>query len=462
MGANTKRFGDYVAMLAAQLGHADRVEPFRAYCTGLLIPGERKSVEPMAARLRPDQVRSEHQRLHHFVADAPWSDEAVLGAVRRHVIDEIRAHAGVPEALLIDDTAYPKQGKHSVGVARQYCGQLGKQDNCQVAVSLSLANEAYSLPVAYQLYLPQSWAKDAPRRRKAKVPEHIDFATKPAIATALIEAIGVEHLPKLAVADAGYGVDTAFRDRLTALGLLYMVGITGAVSLWPQGSSPLPPKRWSGNGRPPKLLRRDATHKPLQAKALAQNLPAKAFRTITWREGTNQALRSRFAAVRVRCATRDYWRSELRPEQWLLVEWPNGETEPTKYFLSTLPADTSLEELVRIAKLRWRIERDYQELKQELGLGHFEGRSWRGFHHHATLCVAAYGFLLAERLRAPKKTLAHSIFRKIPALPAGFRPRGSPTTPAARSRLDSNAVPRTRSRPHSKARALSMLRTEKQ
>lgn len=448
-------------MIAQQLGHADRVEPFRGYCTGLLLPGERKSVEPMAARLRPRQVRSEHQRLHHFVADAPWSDEAVLGAVHCHVIEEIKAQAGVPEVLLIDDTGYPKQGTHSVGVARQYCGQLGKQDNCQVAVSVSVANEAYSLPVAYQLYLPESWAKDAVRRRGAKVPEEVRFATKPVIATALIEAIGAQHLPKIAVADAGYGVDTAFRDRLTGLGLSYVVGITGAVSLWPQGSSPLPPKRWSGKGRPPKLLRRNARHKPLQAKALAMSLPARAFRSITWREGTNQALRSRFAAVRVRCATRDYWRSELRPEEWLLVEWPEGEPEPTKYFLSTLPADTPMKELVRIAKLRWRIERDYQELKQELGLGHFEGRSWRGFHHHATLCVAAYGFLLRERLRAPKKTLVHSILGKVPALPASFRPRGSPTTPAAHRRLDPNTASGNRRRAHRGTRTLPVLRSGK-
>jgi SRSO17 transposase len=415
----------------------------------------------MAARLRPRHVRSEHQRLHHFVADASWSDEAVLQAVHKHVLDEIQAHAGAPEVLLIDDTGYPKQGTHSVGVARQYCGQLGKQDNCQVAVSLSVANQAYSVPVGYRLYLPESWVKDATRRREAKVPEEIGFATKPAIATALIESIGVDRLPGIAVADAAYGVDTAFRDRLTQLGLTYMVGLTGAVSLWPQGSAPLPPKPWSGNGRPPKLLRRDAKHKPLQAKALALGLPARAFRTITWREGTNQALNSRFAAVRVRCATKDYWRSELRPEQWLLIEWPKGEPEPTKYFLSTLPADTSMKELVRIAKLRWRIERDYQELKQELGLGHFEGRSWRGFHHHATLCVAAYGFLLTERLRAPKKTLAHSIFGKVPALPRGFRPRGSPATPAPRRRFDANPTTGDSRPAHRKTLALSMLRPEK-
>ena len=461
MDARTQRFEDYVSLIAKQLKHADRVGPFRGYCTGLLLPGERKSVEPMAARLRPRQVRSEHQRLHHFVADAPWSDAAVLGAVRSHVLDEIKAHAGAPEVLLIDDTGYPKQGTHSVGVARQYCGQLGKQDNCQVAVSLSVANELYSLPVGYRLYLPEAWAKDAARRREAKVPEAIGFATKSVIATALIEAIGVEHLPEIVVADAGYGVDTAFRDRLTQLRLDYMVGITGAVSLWPQGSAPLPPKRRSGKGRRPKRLRRDPKHQPLQAKALALALPARAFRSLTWREGTNQALSSRFAAVRVRCATRDTQRSEPRPEQWLLIEWPKGESEPTKYFLSTLPADTPMKELVRIAKLRWRIERDYQDLKQELGLGDFEGRSWRGFHHHATLCVAAYGFLLTERLTAPKKTLAHSLFGQVPALPRGFRPRGSPAAPAPRPGFHPNATPRARSSTHHQTRTLSVLRSEK-
>ena len=272
----------------------------------------------------------------------------------------------------------------------------------------------------------------------------------------------MEHLPGIAVADAGYGVDTAFRDRLTQLGLTYMVGITGALSLWPQGVAPLPPKPWSGKGRRPKLLRRDDKHKPLQAKGLALRLPARHFRTITWREGTNQALISRFAAVRVRCATRDTQRSEMRPEEWLLIEWPKGEPEPTKYFLSTLPAGTPMKELVRIAKLRWRIERDYQELKQELGLGHFEGRSWRGFHHHATLCIAAYGFLLTERLAAPKKTLLHSLFGKVPALPKGFRPRGSPARPAPRPGFDPNATPGDRRRAHRKTGPLPMLRSEKQ
>lgn len=461
MSTPTERFEEYVSLLGQSLGHADRVGPFRGYCTGLLLPIKRKSVEPMAAHLEPGRVRSEHQRLHHFVADAPWADEAVLAAVNGYVLKRASEGAGVPEVLIIDDTGFPKQGTHSVGVARQYCGQLGKQDNCQVAVSVSMANEQYSLPIAYRLYLPEDWAGDAARRSQAKVPEPVAFATKPKIALQLLEAIAErEALPELVLADAGYGVDTAFRERLSGLGFTYVVGITGAVSLWPEGHAPLPPKPWTGRGRKPKLLRRNGQHKPFQAKELAMQLELRRYRTVNWREGTNQALASRFAAVRVRCATRDYRMSEQHSEQWLLIEWPKEEAQPTKYFLSTLPADTPLKELVRIAKLRWRIERDYQELKQELGLGHFEGRSWRGFHHHATLCIAAYGFLVAERLATPKKTLAHALFRDMPALPEGFRSRGSPAPAAPRAELDRHVAPGTGRRAARSAGKMSVLRSE--
>jgi SRSO17 transposase len=459
MDARMQRFEDFVTMIAGHLKHADRVGPFRGYCAGLMLPGERKSVEPMAARVAPTEVRSAHQRLHHFVADAAWSDVAVLGAVREHVLKAAGKRLGAPEVLIIDDTGFPKQGRHSVGVARQYCGQLGKQDNCQVAVSLSLANEHYSVPVGWRLYLPKDWSADPERREKAKVPEDIKFATKPAIALSLIdEAMAVASTPQVVVADAGYGIDTAFRDQLTERRLQYVVGVTSVVSVWPEGMAPLPPAPWSGQGRKPKLLRRDAQHKPVSVKVLAATLKPRQWKNITWREGTNRALASRFAAVRVRCAHQDYWRSELRSQQWLLIEWPKGDAEPLKYFLSTLPAATPIQELVRVAKLRWRIERDYQELKQEFGLDHFEGRSWRGFHHHATLSIAAYGFLLAERFALPKKTLRDPLLGPIPALPADFRPRGSPATPAPRSRFDRNPAPRTRRRADRTTAALSMLR----
>jgi SRSO17 transposase len=453
-----QRFEDYVTMIASHLGHADRVAPFRGYCAGLMLPGKRKSVEPMAARVAPTEVRSAHQRLHHFVADAAWSDTAVLGAVRDHVLAAAAKPAGRPEVLIIDDTGFPKQGKHSVGVARQYCGQLGKQDNCQVAVSLSLANEHFSVPVGYRMYLPKEWSEDFERREKAKVPEQIEFATKPVIAMGLIdEAIAAGVAPEVVVADAGYGVDTVFRDQLTARELRYAVGITSAVKVWPQGTAPLPPAVWSGQGRKPVRPRRDAQHQPVSVKALAQALRPRQWKKVTWREGTNQALTSRFAAVRVRCAQTAPG-GELRAQEWLLIEWPEGDTEPLKYFLSTLPATTPIQELVRVAKLRWRIERDYQELKQEFGLDHFEGRSWRGFHHHATLSIAAYGFLLAERFALPKKTSADPLLGPIPALPADFRPRGSPAAPAPRPRLDRDSAPRTGRSPDRTTGALPMLR----
>ena len=461
MEVKAESFERFVSLIAQQLGHADRVEPFRGYCTGLLLPVKRKSVEPMAAHLAPLRVRSEHQRLHHFVADAAWSDQAVLAAVRDYVLQKVVSRAGEPEALLIDDTGFAKQGTHSVGVARQYCGQLGKQDNCQVAVSISLANEQYSLPLAYQLYLPKEWANAPARRAAAKIPETVAFATKPALALQLLEPLkSVDGLPNVVVVDAGYGVDTAFRQKLTALGFSYVVGITGTVSVWPEGQAPLPPKPWSGRGLKPKRLRRDAEHQPLSVRALAMQLPHRRFHTVTWRDGTNAALSSRFAALRVHCAHRDHLRVEPHPEQWLLIEWPRGDAEPSKYFLSTLPAAVSRKELVRVAKLRWRIERDYQELKQELGLGHFEGRSWRGFHHHATLCIAAYAFLLTQRIVAPKKTLPHPIFGQMPALPEGFRPRGSPAKATPRSGLDHHATLGTGRRADRRTRSVSVLRSE--
>jgi SRSO17 transposase len=419
------RFAVYVEALGAALGHADRVAPLRGYCAGLLLPGDRKSIEPMAARVEPGRVQAAHQSLHHLIAKADWSDAAVLAVVRARVLPAIRRHGPV-QAWIVDDTGFPKKGTHSVGVARQYCGQLGKQDNCQVAVSLSVANQHASLPVAYRLYLPQAWADDAARRRKAGVPDDMRFATKPQIALGQIRAAQADGVPPGTVlADAGYGVDTDFRDGITALGLVYVVGIQSSASLWPPGQAPLPVKPWSGRGRPPSRVGRSADHKPLAARDLAAGLPKDAWRRVTWRQGTNAPLASRFAAIRVRPAHRDYKAATPRAEEWCLIEWPAGEAEPTKFWLSTLPADTSRTSLVRHAMLRWRIERDYQEMKQEIGLGHYEGRGWRGFHHHATLCIAAYGFLIAERAAIPPSAEQHAPLIQAPDVPKTYRPRGA-------------------------------------
>ncbi len=458
VGGSEARFAAYVEALGEVLGHADRQEPMRDYCLGLLMPIARKSVEPLAAVTAPSQVAAKHQSLLHFVGNAPWSDAAMLTKVSELVLPAIES-CGSIEAWIIDDTGFPKKGQHSVGVTRQYCGQLGKQDNCQVAVTLSLANHDASLPVAYRLYLPEDWAKDQARRNKAKVPETIVFQTKPEIALEQIKAARAAGLPPgVVLMDAGYGNDTALRTEITALGLRYVAGIGPNTSVWPSGAGPLPPQRGRGSGRPPKLLRRDDEHQPIAAKALALGLPAGAWQTITWREGSADWLASRFARQRVRpwafspraCPVghRDTKLTEPRAEEWLLIEWPQGETEPTKYWFATLPEDVAFDRLVDIAKLRWRIERDYQELKQELGFGDYEGRGWRGFHHHATLCIAAYGFLIAERGALPPSGPASATLLSGSGLPEGYRPRGAADpTRTTRSQLDRNHPPTDHRRP---------------
>jgi len=356
MATSELRFAAYVEGLVEVIGHADRAVPLQDYCLGLLMPGDRKSVEPMAAA--PARVPAQHQSLLHFVGNAAWSDEAVLAKVSALVLPAV-ARSGPIEAWIIDDTGFPKKGRHSVGVTRQYCGQLGKQDNCQVAVTLSIANHAASLPVAYRLYLPQEWAADPLRRDKAGVPEPIGFATKPEIALDQIRAACAAGIPRGTVLmDAGYGSDTKLRTEITALGLAYVAGIQPHTTVWPRGRGPLPPKAWSGRGRPTSRTRRDPEHQPAQVKALALGLPKAAWQTITWREGSADWLTSRYARLRVRAAHRDERLKQRRAEEWLLIEWPEDEKEPTKYWFATLPENIPFVDLVDLTKLRWRIERD--------------------------------------------------------------------------------------------------------
>jgi SRSO17 transposase len=431
-GPQQRRFAAYIEGLAEAAGHADRHTPLKNYCTGLLLPGDRKSVEPMAARLAPDNVRRMHQSLHHLVADAPWNDDEMLAEVRREVLPAMQKHGPVV-AWIVDDTGFPKQGRHSVGVARQYCGQVGKQDNCQAAVSLSVSTWSSSLPIAWRLYLPEVWCQDFERRHQAGIPEAIEFQTKPEIASEQIRQALAQKVPTGTVlADAGYGNGNSFHAAITQLGLQYVVGIESSTTVWEPGQQPLPaPPRKPGRGAPPRRLQRNTDHQPVSAKQLALGLSSSAWKNIGWRPGSRETLRSRFAAVRVRPAHRDYYRTERHPEEWLLIEWPKKESEPTQYWLSTLPATTSLKSLVKMAKHRWIIERGYEELKQELGLGHYEGRGWRGFHHHASLCIAAYGFLVSERNRfSPSARASHIGLRAAPP-PQGFRPRGSPRSPRA-------------------------------
>ena len=457
-----ERFEQYMEHLAAGLGHADRHSGLRGYCTGLLLPLERKSVEPMAASIDPLHASARHQALHHFVAQAEWSDEEMLRRVAQWVVARMDFSAGA--FWIVDDTGFPKKGEHSVGVARQYCGQLGKQDNCQVAVSVSLATQTASVPVAYRLYLPQQWAGDRARRRKAGVPAQVRFATKGQIALAQLEQLLGAGAPRHCVlADAAYGTEAHLRLRLSELGLPYMVGIVSSVSVWPPGVEPLPAKGYSGRGRPPLAPRRSGRRQPLSVSALAQSLSPPAWQRVSWREGSNQQLSGRFAAVRVRHAGGNMGRARLWPSQWLLIEWPDHEPEPTKYWLSTLPEDSAINDLVAAAKMRWRIERDYLELKQELGLGHYEGRSWRGFHHHASLTIAAYAFLVAEQLTAGKRSGAKKNFieRQVPGLPAGYIARGSPARTATHAQFHRNATSSAQHSAGSRRSSLSVLRPRK-
>ena len=404
---SAERFSAYLDGLSSVVGHAARIGPLRDYCSGLLLPGERKSVEPMAAATAPARVSAQHQALLHFVGEGGWSDETMLAKVREMVLPKIERHGAV-EAWIIDDTGMPKHGRHSVGVARQYCGQLGKQDNCQVAVSLSIANHHASLPVAYRMYLPKDWAADDERRRKAGVPDDVVFKTKPQIALDQIRWACAAGLPRAPVLiDAGYGADTDLRAAITALDLVYVVGIrTNTVAKVAVGAI-------------------DPEPEPTSVEAIALGLHKKAWHKIEWREGTNAPLTGRFARVRVRVTHGGAKATAARADEWLLIEWPDDEKKPTKYWLSTLGPDIDLAQMVDMAKLRWRIERDYLDLKQEVGLGHFEGRGWRGFHHHATMCIAAYGFLISETGNFSPSGYRSRTIVKRSAVSRSYRPRGA-------------------------------------
>src|SRR5580692_7612979 len=408
------RFMAYVEALTSVIGHADRALPLRDYCAGLLTAEGRKSVEPMAAITAPGRTAAQHQSLLHFVGQGAWSDDAVLTKVRQTVLPRM-TRDGPIEAWIIDDTGIPKKGQHSVGVSHQYCGQLGKQANCQVAVTLSIANHHASLPVAYRLYLPNAWAEDDERRAKAGVPEEITFKTKPQIALEQIRWACEAGLPgSMALVDAGYGHDSKLRAAITDLGKRYVAGIQPQMLVWKPGKRP---------GRAPKKGHRDAPD-TISVKDLALGLRNSAWRIIQWREGSNEWLSSRFARLRVHVAS-SHQRAGKPTKEWLLIEWPEGEKEPTRYWLSTLPSSITFRDLVDAAKLRWRIERDYQELKQEVGLGHYEGRGWRGFHHHATMCIAAYGFLVSEKKTIPPSGPRPAARLRQLAVPDRYRPRGS-------------------------------------
>ena len=438
-----ERFGDYVERLGDVLGHADRRAPLRAYTTGLLLPGERKSVEPMAARLDPGRVGAAHQSLHHFVAKAAWDDAALLAAVRAYALPAL-LERGPIRAWLVDDTGLPKKGKLSVGVARQYCGQLGKRDNCQVAVTLSVATEQASLPIAYRLYLPEAWASDPARRALAGVPGEVEFRTKPAIALEQIgQALAAGVPTGVVVTDAGYGNDTDFRDGVTALGLAYVAGILGTTGLWPPGAGPLPAASWSGRGRPPKRLRRGPEHQPLAAEELAAGLPAGAWRTVTWREGTAGPLASRFAAVRVRPAHDDFRLS--RAARGGVV--PGGVARGGERADQVLALDAARGgHPRRVGRRGEAAVADRARLRgAEAGAGPRALRGPRLARLPPPRVLVHRGLRLPGGRALPLFPPGWRPRPGTPERPAGYRPRGSARAPrAAQSRVDRDPAPAPR------------------
>lgn len=386
------KLGAFLTDIVLPMGRKERRQHAEEYVRGLLMDGERKSIERMADRLPDGNV----QALQQFVNQSPWPSDQVRASLARNVEAEF-----VPEAYwLIDEVSFPKQGKHSVGVARQYCGALGKTANCQVSVTLDLGTEEASTPLDWALYLPKQWIEDPVRREKAGIPEQITFRTKPELALDLIDNVRRWGLKDhLVLADSAYGDTYEFRQGLRERKLDYVVQVSGELTAWTEDPQPPHPPMKRGGKTPRKRFYANDFPPARSLCQIAQDLPSTSWRTVTWREGTKGPLTSRFARVIVWMANGlvQGKRMQQEPEE-LLIEWPEGDKAPWKYWLSSLPPQrTSFRGLVRKAKGRFRVEQDYEEMKGELGLDHFEGRSWQGWHHHVTLVTLAYAFLMLER-----------------------------------------------------------------
>lgn len=394
-----RELGAFLDQMVTGMGRPERRSAIRHYLTGLLLDGERKSVQPMAARLASNTGEADalRQRLQDCVSLSPWSDEEMLRRLALKLDHEL---PGI-EAFVTDDTGFAKKGKYSVGVARQYSGTLGRTDNCQVAVSLHLAGAKGSGCIAMRLYLhEEEWVSDQKRRAAAGVPKDIPFRRKWEIALEQLDAALAAGVRRhIMLADAGYGDATEFRTGIEERGLSYVVAVSGVPTIWRPGVTPAIPNAPTV-GRP--STRPKAKQPPVSLSCFAGDLDAKQFRTVSWRDGSKGRMRGRFYTARIYSAERHTkkTRSTLKPI-WLIVEDTGEEKRPFKFYFSNLPESTSLKRLVRLIKLRWRVERDYQELKSEIGLDHFEGRTWRGFHHHATLCAVAHGFLALRRAIFP-------------------------------------------------------------
>lgn len=423
----------YIESLFAGLGREERRRAMGWYVTGLLLDGDRKSIEPMAARLvdSADETEAMRQRLQQAVSVAAWSE---MDVYQRLAQTFEREFPGI-EALVIDDTGIPKKGTHSVGVARQYSGTLGRTDNCQVATSLHLAGQRGSACIGFRLYLPKEWTDDRERCNAAGVPVDVEFQRKWEIALDLIDAALSWNVRKhVVLGDAGYGDCQEFRDELTNRGLPYLLAVQGSIVVWAPGTGPMPPPpRKPGERGSIRTRYTDGDDTAVAIVELAREIGRKTYKKVKWREGSRGVQSSYFAALRIRTAQGHTKGRPPGDEQWLLCEWPKHEGEPTKFYLSTLPERSTIKRLVRFAKLRWRVERDYQEMKGEVGLDHFEGRSWRGFHHHAALCAVAHGFLSLRRALFPPEHSSVDDSDGAAISPAGpaQEDRGLPVVPSA-------------------------------
>jgi SRSO17 transposase len=389
-----ERLGGFVLEVVERLPLRRQRENALLYVRGLIEQGGRKSLQPTLFRLEETPAR--YESVQQFLADSPWDPELLVRACAERVAAEIDVMAWV-----VDDTGIPKDGRHSPGVKRQYSGTLGKIGNCQIAVSVHAVGARGTLPLGWRLYLPEEWCADAERRGRAKIPEQVAFQTKPQLAATLAERASAWQMPAAPiVADCAYGDDSAFRTRLHTLELEYVLALSAQTGVYGPETTFAVPERQGTTGRRRSVARPD--RKPESVRALADRLPEQAWRTLPCRTTpAGEDVEGRFAFVRV-VATHPVRTDCLPPRQeWLIIEWPADAETPSDYWLSNLPADTPAERLARLARLRWTIELDYRQLKGELGLDHYEGRSYLGFHHHCALVTCAHAFLTLERLCPP-------------------------------------------------------------
>jgi len=397
LAALDRRLDAFLGDLLAPMGRSERRYWGKLYVHGLLLDGDRKSIEPMAARLGGADV----QALRQFVGQSPWAVEQVQEVLAQKLVDTLSE----PLVWMIDETAFPKAGTSSVGVARQYCGTLGKIANCQVAVSLHWSSAEMSCPLGWRLYLPEKWVDDPALRARGKIPEEVTYQSKTELALALLDAALLWQVPKLpVVADSAYGNDFDFRGALRERALDYAVAVEPSTKVWKEDPNAVPVPAAKPTGRPRRFAPVSAFAEPQDLRTLAQELPASAWQKVTWRAGSKGPMVSRFARLKVWAA--HGWKAQKhlqRVAEWLLVEWPEGAPTPRDYWLTQLDQEPpGLRRLVRTARARWRVEQDYRELKEELGLDHYEGRHWLGWHHHVTLVSMAFAFLRCEQTRAKK------------------------------------------------------------